>query len=344
MTPSLEPSTTAPTPVVLDVDTGVDDALALMFAVRSPHLDVRAISCVAGNADVDQVVSNTFAVLDALEAPDIPVGRGAERPLVESSRDARHIHGADGMGDQKLPTSDRLPADGGALDVMRRAILDSPEPVTLVPLAPMTNIALLLRAYPEVRENLAGIVAMGGAAEGGNATAVAEFNVWHDPEAAAIVLGAGVPVTMYGLDVFSRVVIEAETYEVLRDDPDPAVALAGRLLAHSHDIIRSDPRVGHGGLIGDAGAACVVAQPDLVTVRRWPVHVELAPGRCRGQTVVDRRYILGEDAVHGVEPLGHLVDVAVEIDAERARDLFLTTINAGPRSAHVDDSVRTVQR
>ncbi|MFD1826710.1 nucleoside hydrolase [Mumia zhuanghuii] len=344
MTPSLEPTTTTPTPVVLDVDTGVDDALALMFAVRSPDVDVRAISCVAGNADVDQVVANTFAVLDALDAPAIPVGRGAERPLVEPARDARHIHGADAMGDQGLPDSSREPADGGAIDVMRRAILESPEPVTLVPLAPMTNVALLLRAYPEVRDNLAGIVLMGGAVDGGNATAVAEFNVWHDPEAAAIVLAAGVPVTMYGLDVFTQVVVEAKTYEVLRGDPDPAVALAGRLLAHSHDVIRADPRVGHGGLIGDAGAACVVARPDLVTVRRWPVHVELAPGRSRGQTVVDRRYVLGEDAVHGVESLGHLVDVAVEIDAARASDLFLTTICAGPGASQVDDTARAVQR
>lgn len=344
MTSPLEPTTAAPLPVVLDVDTGVDDALAVMFAVRSPRLDLRAISCVAGNADVDQVVANTLAVLDTLDAPEVPVGRGAERPLVGPSRDARHVHGTDGMGDQGLPASERTAADGGAIDMMRRAILESPDPVTLVPLAPMTNVALLLRAYPEVRENLAGIVFMGGAVEGGNATAVAEFNVWHDPEAATIVLGAGVPVTMYGLDVFSQVVVEAQTYEVLRGDPDPAVALAGRLLAHSHEVIRSDPRVGHGGLLGDAGAVCMVAQPDLVTTGRWPVHVELAPGRSRGQTVVDRRLVLGEDAVHGVESLGHLVDVAVEVDAEGVRDLFLTTICAGPGASQVDDAARAVQR
>ncbi|WP_370619412.1 nucleoside hydrolase [Mumia qirimensis] len=340
----LEPATTQPHPVVLDVDTGVDDALAVMFAVRHPALDVRGISCVAGNADVDQVVANTLAVLDVLDAPDIPVGRGSEHPLLELARDARHVHGSDGLGNQDLPASSRTPYGGGALELMRLAILDSPEPVTLVPLAPMTNIALLLRAYPEVKENLAGIVAMGGAVAGGNATAVAEFNVWHDPEAAAIVLGAGVPVTMYGLDVFSRVVVEPDTYEALSDDPDPAVALAGRLLAHSHAVIRSDPRVGHGGLIGDAGAVCAVARPELLTTHRWPVHVSLAPGLTRGQTVVDRRYVLGEDSVHGVDSLGHLVDVALDVDVEATRDLFLTTIGARPQASHTDDTARAVQR
>ena len=132
--------------------------------------------------------------------------------------------------------------------------------------------------------------------------------------------------------------------QVLRDDPDPAVALAGRLLAHSHEVIRSDPRVGHGGLVGDAGAACSVASPGLLTTRRWPVHVALAPGLTRGQTVVDRRYVLGEDAVHGVDSLGHLVDVAVDVDAEAVRDLFLTTICAGPQASHGDDTARAVQR
>ncbi len=329
---------------MLDVDTGVDDALALMFAVRHPGLDVRGISCVAGNADVDQVVANTLAVLDALDAPEIPVARGAEQPLLETARDARHVHGADGLGDQGLPASSRATFGGGALEMMRMAVLDSPEPVTLVPLAPMTNVALLLRAYPEVKQNIAGIVAMGGAVTGGNATASAEFNVWHDPEAAAIVLGAGLPVTMYGLDVFSQVVVEQATYEVLRDDPDPAVALAGRLLAHSHGVIRSDPAVGHGGLIGDAGAVCAVARPELLTTHRWPVHVALAPGLTRGQTVVDRRYVLGEDSVHGVDSLGHLVDVALDVDAEGTRDLFLTTIGARPQVSHTEGAARTVER
>ena len=137
-----------PVPVVLDVDTGVEDALALLLAVRHPALELRAVSCVAGNTHVDQVVANTLKVLDAAGAGDVPVARGAERPLLEPARDAHHVHGADGMADLGLPDSPRRPVDVHAVELLRRTILDSAEPVTLVTLAPMTNAALLLRTYP----------------------------------------------------------------------------------------------------------------------------------------------------------------------------------------------------
>ena len=143
-----------PTPVILDVDTGVDDALALLLAVRSPDLDVRAVTCVAGNADVDQVVRNTLVVLDAAGAGDVPVARGADRPLLEPPRHARQVHGADGMADLGLPDSRRRPRDESAVELLRATIPASDTPVTLVPLAPLTNIALLLRTHPEVAEQI----------------------------------------------------------------------------------------------------------------------------------------------------------------------------------------------
>src|SRR5882757_8369019 len=132
------------TEIILDVDTGVDDALAILFAVRHPDLRLRAITCVAGNADVDQVVANTLRVLDAAGAPDVPVARGADRPLLEPRRDARHVHGTDGMGDLGLPASARQPVAVHAVELLRREILAAPTPVTLITLAPLTNIALLL--------------------------------------------------------------------------------------------------------------------------------------------------------------------------------------------------------
>ena len=196
-------------PVIIDCDTGVDDALALLFAVRHPALDVRAVTCVAGNTDVDGVVRNTLTVLEQAGAGDIPVARGAERPLIEPVRTAQHVHGRDGMGDLGLPAPTRVPVDVDAVTLLRREILASPTPVTLIPTAPLTNIALLLRTHPEVVRNIERIVFMGGAVATGNATPVAEFNVWHDPEAAAILLTAGVPITMYGLDVFEQVVVPA---------------------------------------------------------------------------------------------------------------------------------------
>ncbi|MEU5087028.1 nucleoside hydrolase [Streptomyces sp. NPDC021356] len=323
-----EQYTSDATPVIIDCDTGVDDALALLFAVRHPGLDLRAVTCVAGNTDVDQVVRNTLTVLEQAGAPDIPVARGAERPLIEPVRTALHVHGRDGMGDLGLPAPARRPADVDAVALLRREILASPRPVTLIPTAPLTNIALLLRTHPEVTRNIERIVFMGGAVATGNATAVAEFNVWHDPEAAAILLSAGVPITMYGLDVFERVIVPAGDVRRLGASAEAGERLAGRLLAHRDPVTsEEDPA---GGL-GDAGAVCAVADPAGLTTRRLPVEVNLAPGPARGQTVVDRRPRPGEAELHGEAREQRLVDVALDIDVDRYVKLYLATVeNAGP--------------
>ncbi|MFI1533721.1 nucleoside hydrolase [Streptomyces anandii] len=318
-----------PIPVIVDCDTGVDDALALLFAVRHPGLHLRAVTCVAGNTHVDQVVRNTLTVLEQAGAPEIPVGRGAERPLIEPPRDAHHVHGRDGMGDLGLPAPARRPAGADAVTLLRREILASDRPVTLVPTAPLTNIALLLRTHPEVTANIERIVFMGGAVATGNATAVAEFNVWHDPEAAAVLLSARVPVTMYGLDVFERVLVPAPDVRRLTESAEPGARLAGRLLSHRGPATgEQDPR---GGL-GDAGAVCSVADPAGLTTHRLPVEVNLAPGPARGQTVVDRRPRPGEAELHGEMREQRLVDVALDIDAKRYVELYLTTVEAGPRA------------
>ncbi|MEV8069048.1 nucleoside hydrolase [Streptomyces sp. NPDC085995] len=312
-----------PTPVIIDCDTGVDDALALLFAVRHPGLDLRAVTCVAGNTDVDQVVRNTLTVLEQAGSPPVPVARGAERPLIEPVRTAHHVHGHDGMGDLGLPAPRRRAADVDAVTLLRREILASPRPVTLIPTAPLTNIALLLRTHPEVTRNIERIVFMGGAVGAGNATAVAEFNVWHDPEAAAILLTAGVPITMYGLDVFQRVIVPAQDVRRLRASGEPGAVLAGRLLAHRDPVTsEEDPA---GGL-GDAGAVCAVADPAGLTTQRLPVEVNLAPGPARGQTVVDRRPRPGEAELHGEAREQPLVDVALDIDVERYVKLYLATV------------------
>ncbi|MEU6403857.1 nucleoside hydrolase [Streptomyces sp. NPDC046985] len=315
-------------PVIIDCDTGVDDALALLFAVRCPGLELRAVSCVAGNTDVDQVVRNTLTVLEQAGAPDVPVARGAARPLIEPVRPAHHVHGRDGMGDLGLPAPSRRPADVDAVTLLRHEILASPRPVTLIPTAPLTNIALLLRTHPEVTENIERIVFMGGAVAAGNATAVAEFNVWHDPEAAAILLTAGVPTTMYGLDVFQRVIVPAGDVRRLRASGEPGARLAGRLLAHR------DPATGEDGLaggLGDAGAVCSAADPAGLTSHRLPVEVVLAPGPARGQTVVDRRPRPGEAELHGEAREQPLVDVALDVDAERYVKLYLAAVEGTGR-------------
>ncbi|MFG2887489.1 nucleoside hydrolase [Streptomyces sp. NPDC048297] len=314
-----------PIPVIIDCDTGVDDALALLFAVRHPGLDLRAVTCVAGNTDVDGVVRNTLTVLEQAGAHDVPVARGAERPLIEPARSARHVHGKDGMGDLGLPAPGRGRAAVDAVTLLRREILASERPVTLIPTAPLTNIALLLRTHPEVTRNIERIVFMGGAAGAGNATPVAEFNVWHDPEAAAILLTAGVPITMYGLDVFTRVVVPGPQVRRLRGSKEPGARLAGELLAHRPAAPDPDGDDPAGGL-GDAGAVCAVADPGGITTRLLPVEVSLGPGPSRGQTIVDRRPRHGESEIHHGERARTLVDVALDVDVERYVKLYLETV------------------
>ncbi|MER5749274.1 nucleoside hydrolase [Streptomyces sp. NPDC002088] len=312
-------------PVIIDCDTGVDDALALLFAVRHPAIDLRAVTCVAGNTDVDGVVRNTLTVLELAGAPDIPVARGAERPLIEPVRAARHVHGEDGMGDLGLPAPTRTPVDVDAVTLLRREILASPRPVTLIPTAPLTNIALLLRTHPEVTRNIERIVFMGGAVATGNATPVAEFNVWHDPEAAAVLLTAGVPITMYGLDVFQRVVVPGADVRRLRASAEPGARLAGDLLARRPSAPAADGDDPAGGL-GDAGAVCAVADPAGISTHLLPVEVSLAPGPSRGQTIVDRRPRPGESEIHESAREQALVDVALDVDVARYVKLYLATV------------------
>jgi pyrimidine-specific ribonucleoside hydrolase len=317
-------------PVILDVDTGVDDACALLLAARHPGLDLRAVSCVAGNAPVDDVVRNTLTVLEAAGRADVPVARGAQRPLLEAPRPARHVHGDDGMGDLGLPSPRTRPDARHAVQLLRDVLTtaaDRGERITLVPLAPLTNVALLLRTYPEAARGLERIVFMGGAARVGNATAAAEFNLFHDPEAAAVVLDAatelGVPVTMYGLDVFYDVRVTRARAQELAASQDPSSRLAGRLLLFQCERFRGDDAT-----IGDAGALCAVLDPSGLATRRLPVRVELTGSFTRGQTIVDQRDWAGD---HGHDPHGiaaALVDVALGVEGDRYAELWLDSVSA----------------
>ncbi|MDQ4504401.1 nucleoside hydrolase [Sinomonas sp. ASV322] len=314
-------------PIIMDVDTGIDDAMAIMVAALHPDVELKAISCVSGNVSVDKVLANTLKVLDLVGAPEIPVAAGATRPLVEERRDASQVHGASGLGDLELPESARRPAEVHAVELLRREILASAEPVTLVALAPMTNLALLLRTHPEVTENLGRIVFMGGSATVGNATAVAEFNVWHDPEAAHIVLSSGVPLTMYGLDVFNEVAASDRAVRALRASENSLARALADLLGF--EIPGPDGSSHAYNLIGDAGAVCAIVAPELFTIEPWPVRVELAPSLSRGQTLVDRRARPGEDAIH--DPSRTPWPVADVVLAERRPgsviELFLRTLD-----------------
>lgn len=319
-------------PVILDVDTGVDDACALLLAALHPDLDLRAVTCVGGNAPLGDVVRNTLSVLATAGRVDVPVAAGADRPLLADPVDARHVHGADGLGDLGWPPAEHPPVPVHAVELLREQLLaarESGERVTVIPLAPMTNIALLLRTYPAVAEGIARIVFMGGAAASGNATASAEFNIFHDPEAAAIVMDAcadlAIPVTMYGLDVFYRPrVTSAQAHALIEADDTGPAGLAGRLIAFQCERFQSQDAT-----IGDAGAVCAVLAPEAMRSQALPLRVELAGQYTRGRTIVDHRDWSG-DLTH--DPHGQsdvVVEVALEVDAAAYSRLWFETMRRG---------------
>lgn len=311
-------------PILIDADTGIDDAMAIMFAVEHPDVDVRAITCVAGNTDLDGVVANTLKILDIVDAADIPVAAGAVRPLINTARGASHVHGDDGLGDIGLPEGTRTPVRVHAVEMLRQQLTEADEKLTIVALAPLTNIALLLRMYPECAERIERILFMGGSASVGNATPVAEFNIWHDPEAARVVLDSGVPLTMYGLDVFNTVAVEQGEIDNLKVSQEKRANTLGRLLDFRS---ASDDGAGVGfGLIGDAGAVIALVAERLMQVENHPVQVELTSGITRGQTVVDRRAQAGEDVEHGLAEEWPDVDVVLSADADAVVRLFLDTV------------------
>jgi pyrimidine-specific ribonucleoside hydrolase len=306
-------------PVILDVDTGVDDAMAILLATRSPELDVVGVSCVAGNVDVDQVVCNTLGVLHIAGRDDVPVARGAERPLIEAHRHAGHVHGAHGLGQASARGAVREVEPVHAVLALRDWLLAAADPVTIVALAPLTNIALLLRTFPEVLTRIRRIVFMGGAvACGGNASATAEFNIWHDPEAAAILLQADLPTLMYGLDVFYQTNVNDEQAQALLASADPVANLAGQLLAGQLNLRQETVTT-----IGDAGAVTALLAPHLLTTALCPTEVDLSAGPSRGQTLVDRRDLQRNRQEGAGRGAAREIEVCLDVDGPAFVNLFL---------------------
>ena len=273
-----------PLPILIDCDPGTDDALALLLALASPELDLRAVTAVGGNVGLDRTLANARALV-ALAGAAVPVHPGADRPLLGRFTPEPRVHGTDGLGGIRLPAG--APADPEpAADAIRRLLRTSAEPLTLVGLGPATNLALALMTEPALAANVAQIVLMAGAWGEGNATPAAEFNAHNDPEALAVLLGCGRPVVLVGLELTAQALVTPARLAALRE------AGPGRALAAACAI---QARVPPSRRLGGAGAPlhdpCAVAwllRPDLFTSRACAVTVELAPGPCRGRTVIDR--------------------------------------------------------
>lgn len=307
---------------MLDVDTGVDDAGALLLAALHPGLDLRAVTCVEGNAALPAVVRNTLTVLEVAGRTDVPVAAGAARPLLGPAGRTRPVHGGDGMGDLGLAPPTLAADPRPAVDLLRTVIdeqADLGAPLTLVASAPLTNVALLARTHPDSVARLGRIVFVGGAARVGDG---AEFNVGHDPHAAAIMIEAcaehGVPVTMYGLDVFRAPTVTAARGACLRALGTPVGELAGGLVAFACRRFAAESAT-----IGDAGAVASLLAPGSVRTARLPVRVERAGTGPGGRTVVGLRDRAADDP-HGPAP--SLVEVAMDIDGATIADLWWHTI------------------
>ncbi len=268
------------TPLVIDTDPGIDDALALLLASRARRARLAAVSVTYGNTTLDRAARNARLVLG--RGPSAaPVFPGWDRPLARPLVTAKETHGPEGLGDHEPAPAEPVRASAtGIIDALRAA----PGPVTLVTLGPLTNLALALRADPAfVRSRVSRHVAMGGnIAAAGNSGGLAEFNVWCDPEAAAAVLAARLGTELVGLDVTRRLVIRAAAVEKLARNPDPDARWLGRLLGFYVRFHEAYEGLA-GAVINDPLAVALALEPTWGRAERMPITVNLAPDAGRGE-------------------------------------------------------------
>ncbi len=295
-------------PIIIDTDPGIDDAVAIAIALFSEELDVRLITTVAGNVSLDKVTYNTLRLLKFF-GKEVPVAKGAEAPLVLPLQDASNVHGKSGMeGFDFEEPDDHLLLKENAVNAMYRVIMESPEPITLVPIAPLTNIALLLKLYPEVKKNIREIVLMGGSASRGNKGVMSEFNIATDPEAAKIVFDSGLPLVMAGLDVGWKALVLPEDSAKL-----PALGEVGRMAYCLFQKYRGGS-MKTGLKMYDSCAMAYLLKPEMYEIVETYVDVELHGSMTAGCTLVDLKGYLGKPSN---------AKVCLDINQEMFRQWFL---------------------
>ncbi len=280
----------------MDCDPGIDDAVAIAMAAASrDQLSLWGISTVAGNQTSDRVTNNALQLTAFLGLDNIPVVRGATEPLIRKLEVADDIHGETGLGHCRLPSISKQPDSENGILFMRDCIMHLPgqEKMVLVPTAPLTNIALLFKVFPEVKERIDQIVLMGGSSAGGNVTPSAEFNIWTDPEAAEIVFHAGVPIVMCGLDVTNHCGLDRNQVKELRCSSNPVKHAYGEMLQFYFDSTeyQSKDLV----CIHDAVTILYLTNPELFQGIYVPVDVDCTSGINRGMTVCDKRGYEGSE-------------------------------------------------
>lgn len=304
-----------PESILIDTDPGIDDAMAILFALKSPELEVVALTTVFGNHFVDVTTRNALRLLELADREDIPVARGAGSPLVREYKDPpTFVHGNDGLGDAGLADEpDSEAAHTRAAQFIVETVMARPGEITLVPLGPLTNIALALKLEPRIVKAVKRVVLMGGTAFApGNVSPVAEANIHNDPEAAAVVFGAGWEVVMVGLDVTTKISMTRAYIASLAETRAPYAELVARVVPHYQAF--------HAGVYGDDGAIhthdpaaiAYLIKPDLFKTIQKCVRVD-TDSYGTGQIIVDR---LGN--WYG----GTATTICVEVDADGVLNLY----------------------
>jgi len=310
--------------LLLDVDTGIDDALALFYlahAQKKGEIEILGSTTVGGNVEVSQTTLNTLKIWEMLDL-DVPVAAGAQQPLMVALNPAPYVHGDDGLGNTFLPPPKKLPAEESATEMILRLSHEYAGELTLLTTAPLTNIAVALLQDPDLAKRLRKVVIMGGAVFTGNVSAVAEANIANDPEAARIVFRSGMEMTLVGLDVTHEVYWEEQDLQALVKIANERSAFLLQIIdfiSTAYESLSGWKRC----VLHDPLAAGVCLFPDLVKTEKRFVDVELNGELTRGMTVVDRR---------GRTPLGEeKMQVALEVDAERFKTQLMESLLAWAR-------------
>lgn len=315
--------TAEPKLIVMDVDTGVDDALAIILAHRTPGARVLAIGTVSGNVSAEQAAVNTLKTLDALGA-DTPVAVGAPHALERANFTPSAVHGVDGLGDANLPAPSRGPTGEDAVEQLLRLAHEQPGAISLFASGPLTNLALALRQDPELPRLIKEVVVMGGAVTApGNVTPVAEANIYNDPDAAALALAASWPLMLVALDVTMAAPLLGEHLAQLRASDRTLARFIAQVSGPYIEVYTR--RFGYEALLAhDALALALMVEPDLI-VRRYDLDtvVETQAGTTLGMTIADRRPLIGPGYGAPRRPINIPQEVAVEQFIQRMMDALL---------------------
>lgn len=308
--------------LVLDVDTGVDDAMAILTALKAPEAEVLAIGTVWGNVPVPLATENTLRVLEVAGVDDVPVAAGAARPLLAPFVTAEFVHGEDGLGNTFMPKPRGKATGEHAADQLIRLAREYPGEITLVPVGPLTNIALALTKEPQLPELIKEVVLMGGVVcAPGNMGPMVEANIGHDPEAAKMVLAAGWPITMVGLDVTTKACMTEEHRRALAESTSNVARFVHRITPFYLDAY--EKFIGERKCaMHDPMAVLVALDPSLVKTAELYVDVETRGELTRGMTVADLRGLINPEIMLKKAN----VKVCLEIDERRFMERFITLL------------------